>query len=106
MDIRFVTNFFNESTIVKFDKTKTSIKEIEKAIYESTFVKSLKKGSILLKEGSISNECYFILNGCIRSYCLKGGEEKTVEYLATRTNFGNARKRDYSKCRVIFFYTQ
>jgi CRP-like cAMP-binding protein len=54
--------------------------EIEEALLENTFVKSFKKGTILLKEGDKSNECYFILKGCIRSYYLKDGEEKTTEF--------------------------
>ena len=54
--------------------------ELEEALMESTFIKSFKKGTILLKEGAISNECYFILKGCIRNYYLKDGEEKTTEF--------------------------
>lgn len=54
--------------------------ELEKALIESAFIKSFKKGTILLKEGDISNECYFILQGCIRSYYLKDGEEQTTEF--------------------------
>lgn len=54
--------------------------ELEKALIESAFIKSFKKGTILLKEGDISNECYFILKGCIRSYYLKDGEEQTTEF--------------------------
>jgi len=54
--------------------------EIESAIKESAFIKSFKKGTILLKKGDISNECYLILKGCIRSYYEKDGDEKTIEF--------------------------
>jgi len=54
--------------------------ELKAALEESLFIRTYKKGTILLKEGSISNECYFILKGCIRSYYLKEGEEKTTEF--------------------------
>lgn len=54
--------------------------ELEKALLESAFIKSLKKGTMLLKEGDICNECYFILKGCIRSFYLKDGEEYTTEF--------------------------
>ena len=54
--------------------------ELETAIFESTFIQSFEKGNILLKEGGISNDCYFVLKGCIRSYFLKDGEEKTIEF--------------------------
>ena len=53
---------------------------MEEALIENTFIKSFKKGTILLKEGAITNECYFIIKGCIRSYYLKDGEEKTTEF--------------------------
>ena len=55
-------------------------KELEEAIVESAFIKNYRKGTILLKEGDFSNECYFIIKGCIRSYYLKDGEEKTTEF--------------------------
>lgn len=70
-----------KNEILKYLSKYTIItKEIEKAISETTFIKHFKKGDILLKEGAISNECYFILKGCIRSYFLKDGEEKTIEF--------------------------
>ncbi|MDE5423080.1 Crp/Fnr family transcriptional regulator [Ancylomarina sp. DW003] len=70
-----------KNEILKYLSKYTVItKEIEKAISESLSIKSFKKGTILLNEGDISTECYFILNGCIRSYFLKDGEEKTIEF--------------------------
>jgi len=54
--------------------------EMEEAIVESQFVKCFAKDTILLKEGELSNHCYFIINGCIRSYYLKNGEDKTTEF--------------------------
>jgi CRP-like cAMP-binding protein len=50
--------------------------ELEKALIESAFIRSFNKGTVLLKEGDISNECYFILKGCIRSYYIIDGEGK------------------------------
>ena len=55
-------------------------KELEAAIEESVFVRRYTKGTLLLKEGSYSNECYFIFKGCVRCYYLKNGEEKTTEF--------------------------
>ncbi len=70
-----------ETRILKYlSKYATITKEIENAINESAFFKSYKKGTILLKEGDFSYECYFIVEGCIRSYFLKDGEEKTIEF--------------------------
>ncbi len=41
---------------------------------------SVKKGTILLKEGQHSKESYFVLNGCIRTYYVLNGEEKTTAF--------------------------
>jgi CRP-like cAMP-binding protein len=70
-----------KTKILKYlSKYATITKEIEDAINESAFFKFYKKGHLLLREGDFSNECYFILDGCIRSYFLKDGEEKTIEF--------------------------
>lgn len=42
--------------------------------------RSVKKGTILLKEGQHSKESYFVLEGCIRSYYIIDGEEKTTAF--------------------------
>ena len=55
-------------------------KELEEAIIESAFIRSYKKGTILLEEGKISNECYFIIKGCIRSYYIKDENEITTDF--------------------------
>lgn len=41
---------------------------------------SVKKGTILLKEGQHSKESYFVLKGCIRTYYIIDGEEKTTAF--------------------------
>lgn len=70
-----------EHKILKYLSKYTPItEELEQAIAENTFIKQFKKGTILLKEGDVSNECYFILNGCIRTYIIKDGIEKTIEF--------------------------
>lgn len=43
-------------------------------------VKYYKKGEILLREGDYSNKSYFVLKGCIRSYYLGDGEERTTAF--------------------------
>ncbi len=87
--------------ILKYlSKYTTITEELENAIAENTLIKSFKKGSILLKEGGISNACYFILKGCIRSYFLKDGEEKTIEIYTEEqsvvpSNYGTSIPSDY-----------
>ncbi|PTX18510.1 CRP-like cAMP-binding protein [Pontibacter mucosus] len=49
-------------------------------IKEQNLIKSYNKGEVLLSEGEFSKECYFILKGCIRSYYLMDGEERTTEF--------------------------
>ncbi len=41
---------------------------------------SVKKGVILLKEGQKTKESYFVLKGCIRTYYVLDGEEKTTAF--------------------------
>lgn len=43
-------------------------------------IKEYKKGTILLREGQISAEAYFVLDGCVRQYVLVEGEEKTNNF--------------------------
>jgi CRP-like cAMP-binding protein len=70
-----------ENEIVKYlSKYLPITRELEAAIIESGFIKSFRKGTLLLKEGEISNECYFVIRGCIRSFYIKDGEEKTTEF--------------------------
>lgn len=45
-------------------------------------IKNYPKGSILLKEGEISMEAYFVLEGCVRQYFLIEGEEKTNNFFS------------------------
>jgi CRP-like cAMP-binding protein len=41
---------------------------------------SVKKGTILLKEGQRTKDSYFVLKGCIRAYYVLDGEEKTTAF--------------------------
>lgn len=70
-----------ENEVIKYLSKFTPIsKELERAIVESKMIKSYKKGRVLLKEGDFLNECYFVIKGCIRSFYLRDGEEKTTEF--------------------------
>ncbi len=69
-----------KNEIVKYISKYTEVtKELEEALTESMFIKHFPKGTILLKEGEISNECFFIFSGCIRGYYIEDGEEITTE---------------------------
>lgn len=50
------------------------------AILSLDLFHSIKKGTILLKEGQKSKDSYFVLKGCIRTYYIIDGEEKTTAF--------------------------
>lgn len=54
--------------------------EETKAIIECIPIKTFPKGTLLLREGQISRESYFNIEGCVRKYYLVDGEEKTTEF--------------------------
>lgn len=49
-------------------------------ILDNSTLKLFKKGEFLLKEGQVSQHCYFVLEGTIREYHLQEGEEKTTAF--------------------------
>ncbi|TLX74387.1 Crp/Fnr family transcriptional regulator [Labilibacter sediminis] len=49
-------------------------------IVENANVKSFKKGSVLLREGQVSKECYSVLKGIVREYYMVDGDEKTTAF--------------------------
>lgn len=52
----------------------------KKSLASLDIFRSVKKGTTLLKEGQKSDEGYFVLKGCIRTYYIIGGEEKTTAF--------------------------
>ncbi len=58
-----------------------SLTEDEKNVILSfNLFRAVKKGTILLKEGQYSKDSYFVLKGCIRTYYITDGEEKTTAF--------------------------
>lgn len=56
-----------------------SDKEAEIISQQNSF-KFYKKNELLLSEGNLAKECFFILNGCIRAYYLKDGNEINTDF--------------------------
>lgn len=54
--------------------------EEKNAILSLDIFRSVKKGTILLKEGQKSKDSYFVLKGCIRTYYVVDSEEKTTAF--------------------------
>ena len=50
------------------------------ALIELDLFKHFKKGAYLLKEGQYSDNSFFLLKGCVRSFYVIDGEEKTTEF--------------------------
>lgn len=51
-----------------------------KGITDTITIREFKKGTVLLREGEVSMEAYFVLDGCVRQYYLVDGEEKTNNF--------------------------
>jgi len=71
MDNKFVQHFSKISPLSA---------EEAAAIEASMRVENFKKGTLLLREGQVQVNSYFILEGCIREYILIDGEEKTTNF--------------------------
>ncbi len=69
-----------EKLIAYFSKFQPLSEEERKIIRNGTKISIVKKGTVLLKEGQIPKDNYFIIEGCIRQYYLKDGEEKTSNF--------------------------
>jgi CRP-like cAMP-binding protein len=70
-----------QNLLFDFISKYVSLTEDEKnAITSLSIFRTTKKGTTLLKEGQKSNEGYFVLKGCIRTYYIIGGEEKTTAF--------------------------
>lgn len=64
--------------------------EEQHAIKESNLQRDYKKGDLLIREGQISSDSFYVLTGCVRQYYLVDGEEKTTEfYTENQSIFSN-----------------
>lgn len=59
------------------------------AIERSFPMKTFPKGTYLLKEGQIAKDAYFVVSGCVRSYELLDGEEKTLDFFTENQSAAN-----------------
>ncbi len=70
-----------QELLFKFISKYITLTEEEKsAILSLDIFRSVKKGTILLSEGQISRNGYFVLKGCIRVFYTINGEEKTTAF--------------------------
>lgn len=70
-----------QNQLVEYFAKITSLSIEERIILEEKSVPNhFKKGTVLLKEGQLSVNSYFIINGCIREFVMVDGEEKTTNF--------------------------
>lgn len=58
----------------------TLTEEEKEAILSLDIFRSVKKGTTLLQEGQFSKNSYFVLKGCLRTYYVMDGEERTTAF--------------------------
>lgn len=70
-----------QNILFDFISRYVSLTEDEKnALLSLDLFHSVKKGTVLLKEGQKTQESFFVLKGCIRVYYMLDGEEKTTAF--------------------------
>ncbi len=67
--------------------------------------RQVKKGTILLEEGEVPKASFFVLQGCLRTYVIKEGEEKTTAFFTEMQGVNppgvqNGRPSDYTVVAV------
>ncbi len=71
----------DEPDIISFLSKYASVpKALAEVILKYSNIKQLKKDTIILRDGQIANECFFILKGCMKRYYLMDGEEKITGF--------------------------
>ena len=70
-----------EDELLKFISQYITLTQEEiNAIADLDIFRSYSKDTILLREGDISDEYYFVIKGCIRSYYIVDGEQKISDF--------------------------
>ena len=54
--------------------------EEKTALIDLDMFRNYEKGTVLLKAGELSEEGYFVMKGCVRTYYMIEGEEKTTNF--------------------------
>ncbi|WP_400190370.1 Crp/Fnr family transcriptional regulator [Hymenobacter sp. B81] len=50
------------------------------AVVAHGLIQHMPAGTVLLREGAVARACYLVLQGCVRSYFLLEGQEKTAAF--------------------------
>lgn len=68
-------------------KFKILNKEEIETLVEKTVVDEFKKGTLLLREGQVPTKCFMVVEGCVREYIIKDGEEKSTAFFMEGDTF-------------------
>lgn len=70
-----------EERLFEFLEQHISLTDEDRHLFMSLdLFREVKKGSSLLNEGEYAKESYFVIQGCLRSFYLREGEEKTTGF--------------------------
>lgn len=79
--------------------------EEAEALIDSMLVREFKKGKLIVKEGQLNTDTFFVLEGLVRQYRLHNGEEVTLnffsedQWIISLTSFSeNSVSTDYLIC--------
>ncbi len=63
-----------------------SQQEIE-IIVERTVIAAFEKGTVLLEEGQVPSKCYMVVEGCVREYLIKDGQDISTAFFTEGDTF-------------------
>ncbi len=68
-------------------------------IIEKTVVDEFEKETLLLRAGQIPKKCYMVVEGCVREYIIKDGEDKSTAFFTEGDTFtphsGDSKPSEY-----------
>lgn len=90
-----------KNTLVKLMSNFIDLTAEEISILNAFPVKTVKKGTNLLKEGQISQDSFYVIKGCVRQYAItEDGEENTTAFFTenqSAVNFESMANQQPSK---------
>ena len=91
--------------LVRLMSELTPLSENEKMDIESSFpIETYEKGTLLLREGQIASNAYYVIQGFIREYQIVDGEEKTTAFYfesQSAVNFNSLANQTPSKSNFV-----
>lgn len=89
LEVNYIKTKMKHHFVTLISQLTPITKEEEFAIINTYIIKNFKKGDYLLKAGELSEESYYVINGCVREYKLTDGEEDTINFYTENQSFSN-----------------